>query len=132
MAVTLDGITLDGSLIWSDEHDWDPIAQIVTPTLAGAVIVEESLRNGAGRPITLKGGEDYGWLSYAQLSALRARRTPGREMTLALHDGRSLQVTWNYRDGPCLEAAPLPQFLTTAAYPPNALFNRVVIRLMQV
>lgn len=132
MAVTLDGITLSGSLIWSDEHDWDPYLQTSTPTLTGAVIIEESMRSGAGRPVTLKGGEDFGWLTHAQLTAVRALRTAGRVMTLVLHDGRSLQVVWNYSGGPAIEAKPLPQYLTTAAYAPDAQFHNVTLRFLQV
>lgn len=51
---TLDSLLLPDDMIWGDEFDFSPVSQIITPTLTGALIIEES-ELPAGRPITLKG-----------------------------------------------------------------------------
>ena len=54
MNVTLNGLQLPDDLIWRDEFDWAPVEQVVTPTLSGALLVEETAKP-EGRPITLVG-----------------------------------------------------------------------------
>ncbi len=54
MNVTLNGLHLPDDLIWRDEFDWAPVEQVVTPTLSGALLVEETAKP-EGRPITLVG-----------------------------------------------------------------------------
>ncbi|MNV78610.1 hypothetical protein D3C71_1721070 [compost metagenome] len=54
MNVTLNGLLLPDDLIWRDEFDWAPVEQVVTPTLTGALLVEETDKP-EGRPITLVG-----------------------------------------------------------------------------
>lgn len=51
---TLDNLLLPDDMIWGDEFDFSPVSQIITPTLTGALIVEEN-EVPSGRPITLKG-----------------------------------------------------------------------------
>ena len=51
---TLDSLLLPDDMIWGDEFDFSPVSQTITPTLTGALIIEES-ELPAGRPITLKG-----------------------------------------------------------------------------
>jgi len=105
MSITLNGIELPEQLDWRDEFDWAPVAQTQTPTLTGALIVEENAAP-AGRPITLL-SDGGAWASRAlvkQLKTLEAQvSTP---MTLVLNDGRSFQVVWR-RDPVGVEATQL-------------------------
>ncbi|WP_429235043.1 hypothetical protein [Aeromonas salmonicida] len=54
MNVTLNSELLPDDLVWRDEFDWSPVEQVVTPTLSGVLLVEETPRL-EGRPITLVG-----------------------------------------------------------------------------
>jgi hypothetical protein len=54
MNVTLNGLHLPDDLIWRDEFDWAPVEQVVTPTLSGALLVEET---GHAQSVRLAGWE---------------------------------------------------------------------------
>jgi hypothetical protein len=77
-------LTLDDDLLWADEFAWQPVARSVQTTVTGAVLVESAVRQ-AGRPITLRGGTDYGWMTRADVLALRAwAALPAATFTLTL------------------------------------------------
>jgi hypothetical protein len=88
-------IALPDSLCWVDEFDWTPIAQGLSYTESGHLIVEESARQ-AGQPITLAGD----WISRSEILTLRSHQTTASAdpMTLTLHDSSSHSVVWR-RDG---------------------------------
>lgn len=91
--ITLDSITLPKQLRWSDEFDWSPVKQTLTPTLTGSLLVEENVTQ-IGRPITLL-SEGGVWCPRSEVLALKAREAiPGQVMTLTLADGRQFQVTF--------------------------------------
>lgn len=99
-------LALPDDLQWADEYDWTPVAQAVTPTLTGALIIETAAQQ-AGRPITLAGSERSGWMPRALLETLRGWvAVPGRVMALTLHDGRSFAVQFRQGERP-LEAQPV-------------------------
>lgn len=86
--VVLGGIELPDDMVWKDELDWCPVTQIITPTLTGSVVVEETA-SLSGRPITLTGVTTRGVVR--QLKALEAElATP---MQLAIH-GTQLLTAW--------------------------------------
>lgn len=104
----LGAITLPDDLLWQDEFAHDPVAQSLTRTEGGALIVEETAL-AAGRPITLVGGQDAGWITRAQLVALRALAdTANTEHLLTLNDGRTFDVVFA-RPG-AIEAEPIVPF----------------------
>lgn len=97
--VTLpDGTTDEGVLIWVDQHDWTPVAQVRRRTLAGTLVVAETPLSG-GRPITLEATPDSGWLTQATVDALEALARAGGIWTLTF-DGYQANVTFRYQDGP--------------------------------
>lgn len=88
--VTLEGISLPNDIQWADEFVGFGVGQVVTPTLTGAIVVEESLQ-AAGRPITLQSG-DGSWTIRAvveQIAALCA---------VPLADNQSLTLSWHGTD----------------------------------
>ncbi len=89
MNVTLNSELLPDDLIWRDEFDWSPVEQVVTPTLSGALLVEETPRPD-GRPITLVG--HCARATVLRLKALEA--VPGQLLTLTLLDGVARTVIW--------------------------------------
>lgn len=105
MAITLNLITLPQGLRWSDEFDWNPLAQASEYSLTGALLVEQTAKQ-AGRPITLIGGKDFAWLSRADVIALKTLLDTGNVMTLTLHDARSFTVI--PADDAALGVSPLP------------------------
>lgn len=102
MSITLDGIVLDGDLIWSDEFQWCAVERSTEYSLTGALIVSESTKQ-AGRPITLNskpesqtelsGGRSLIWMTRQTVEALYAKAAEaGLEMILTLHDNRTFDV----------------------------------------
>lgn len=89
MNVTLNSVTLPDDLIWRDEFDWAPVEQVVTPTLTGALLVEETPQPH-GRPITL-----VGHCTRALVQELKVQEAvPSQLLTLTLLDGVGRQVIW--------------------------------------
>ena len=84
---TLDDLPLPDDVIWTDELAFSSIAQTITPTLTGAIVVEEN-DAATGRPITLKG---VGPLSLIkQLKNIEA--VINHQMSLVLLDGMTRTV----------------------------------------
>ena len=102
---TSDPLELPGDMRWTDEFDWQALAQSnVQYSLGGAAIIQQGTML-AGRPITL--GGEWIWLPRATLLTLAAwADVPELEMTLTTPDGRSLNVTFRTHDG-ALQASPV-------------------------
>lgn len=90
----LHNVPLPADMVWTDEFGWATVVKSTEYTLTGALIVDSGQRQ-AGRPITLAGAEDAGWITRATVDALRtlASALPG-EYVLALADGRSFNVVF--------------------------------------
>lgn len=106
MTITLGGITLPDDIQWVDEFAGHGVGQIITPTLTGALVVEETAQP-AGRPITLD-GRGHSWMTRAQVEALHAlAATPlaeGATLTLAWADGRNFSVAFDRSRGGAVSA----------------------------
>jgi hypothetical protein len=127
VAITLDTVTLPTDLVWTDEFDWTPVEQATGYTLDGALVIEEGARQ-AGRPVTLAGAEDQGWISRTTLLALYAlAQTASTGMTLTLADARVLTVVFRH-GGPAIEARPVVRVSPPAV---DAQYI-VTIRLLEV
>ena len=85
---TSNHLELPGDMRWTDEFDWQALAQSnVQYSLGGAAIIQQGTML-AGRPITL--GGDWVWLARATLATLTVwADVPELEMTLTTPDGRS-------------------------------------------
>lgn len=88
MAITLTygatTISLSDDLLWTDEFAWRPVTMRTARTIAGSLIVESAVR-AKGRPITLAGGADYGWVPRSALLQLQtAASIAGQKFTLTL------------------------------------------------
>lgn len=86
--------TLPAGMIWEDEYQYAPLTSTSTQTLDGGMVIEQSLRT-KGRPVTLVGDEDRGWLAKAQLDLLYALASSVGALTLTLADGRVLAVMFS-------------------------------------
>ena len=68
---TLGAIQIPRGLVWADEFAWHPVLREAEYSITGALLLDSSTRL-AGRPITLQGSEDAGWLTRTTLLALYA------------------------------------------------------------
>lgn len=116
--ITLDGVTLSGSLQWTDRHAYNMAEQERKVTLGGKSVFYAKQLIG-GRNITLVASEDTGWITKDMLDALIVRaQTPGLVYTLNFH-GESHDVMFRHEDSPALEFVPLQpraQQLNTDVY----------------
>ena len=105
-------LQLPQDLEWVDEFTWSPVQQSVTTTLSGALVVQESLQK-KGRPITLQGKDDMGWVQRTLGESLMQMRDiagmvmrlqyvlwNGTEYLNVLHD---YQVMFRHFDPPVVD-----------------------------
>ena len=123
---TLGSVAVPRGMVWVDEFDWVPVERAVTYSLTGALLVDVAPRL-AGRPITLAGEVDAGWLGrgvVAQLYALASATSATYTLTLA--DGRTF--TTMFAPGQPITARPVARpELPTATHPYVA-----TVRLIEV
>ncbi len=87
-------VSLPADMIWTDEFDFVQARARTTPTLDGGQLVEHSLQI-KGRPITLAGADDRGWVTRGTLIALQALASNvTAPLTLTLADGRIRPVVF--------------------------------------
>lgn len=124
--LTLDGLSLPLDLLWTDEFDWTPTEQHQTRTLTGALVFETAARQG-GRPITLQGGQDYGWATKSQVSSAYDKLTITTPLTLVLPDTRTFNVRFRHEETP-IDANQVVDY----RIPDNTDFYLLTIRLITV
>ncbi|TND55365.1 hypothetical protein [Aeromonas veronii] len=113
MNVTLNSVLLPDDLVWRDEFEWAPVEQVVTPTLSGALLVEETAKP-EGRPLTLSGH-----CSRAKVQELKGLEAQVAQlMTLTLLDGVARTVVWRR---PGVVATPLYELADPDGDHPYAL-----------
>lgn len=119
-------LDLPPGLLWPDEFAWRATMQAVTPTLTGALVVETATLQ-AGRPVTLQSGEDFAWITRADLDQLDAwADTPGQVLSLTLR-GAARDVIFRHQDG-ALDA----EAVLHKDDPAAADFYRLTLRLMEI
>lgn len=89
---TLGAVVLDAGMIWSDEFDWRPVEASQEYGVTGALIIDTATRL-AGRPITLEGADDHGWITRTTLASLVGlAASPTDTFTFTHADGRTFTV----------------------------------------
>lgn len=123
---TLNALQLPGDMLWSDEFNWNTIERATEYSLSGALIVDVGQRL-AGRPITLEGADNGGWMPRSALLALYdMAATPVLAMVLTLTDLRMFTVT--FAEGNPIEAEPVIDY----SDPQGDTWYVVKIRLMEI
>lgn len=88
----LNDLELPRGMVWIDEMDFVPVEKETERSITGNLIVDAAARV-AGRPITLVGTENAGWIRRATLLALHAlAANPAGRYTLTLADSRVFTV----------------------------------------
>ena len=89
---TLGSVAVPRGMVWVDEFDWVPVERAMTYSVTGALLIDEAPRN-AGRPITLVGEVDAGWVGRGVVAQLHALASAiDATYTLTLADGRTFTV----------------------------------------
>lgn len=123
---TLDSINLPRGMVWVDEFDWQPVEASTEYTITGAMVVQTAARQ-AGRPITLQGDNDAGWIRRDVLLALQTlAASPGDVLTLTLADSRTYSVM--FAPGNPITARPIAR----PELPPDAHPYVATVRLIEV
>ena len=101
MAITFDGVELNGSLQWVDRFQQVNVAQSVKRTLGGKLVLR-SLYLEKGTPITLVANEETGWFTKAMVDAIMTRSAvAGASYTLNFH-GEIYTVVFRHDDPPAV------------------------------
>jgi hypothetical protein len=125
--IRLDTVLLPDGLVWSDEFAAQTVAQTVRRALDGSLVVFYGQHSG-GLTITLESEPDAGWLTRAQVEALKLRAdSPGGIFTLELR-GQVFQVMFRHHEPPAFEAKPL----VALAHPQPGDFYLATLKLMTV
>jgi len=127
MAITLEGIALPADIQWVDEFTSHGVAQTVTTTLTGALVVEESVLL-AGKPITLQsnGAALIDQATLEQLQNLAKLPLAGTTLTLDWN-GDITQVVFDHNKG-AIEATEVMRLADSAQPADHPYF--VTIRLL--
>lgn len=129
--ITLGTATLPPDMQWSDEFAWIALGVTAKVSLSGAEIVQAGSLQ-AGRPITLQGGQDFAWLDYATVEALRTLASAaGATYTLTLPDGRTYNVRFRAEEVP-VECVPVAHRVSPDTGQRDALQYIPIIRLKTV
>ncbi len=104
---------LGADLLWTDEYSWSPVAQSRQVSLGSSLIVQ-TMTAAAGRPMTLEGGDRFGWIKRALVDQLFGLVAADQAGVLQLNDGRSFNVQWLQPDGNNVgQASSSPPFKAT-------------------
>lgn len=119
-------VTLPDDILWSDEFAWHPVEQRVDQTITGALIVQAATRQ-AGRPITLQSGQNFAWLTRAQLDTLKTwAAVAGKTLTLNIR-GVARSVMFRHNDG-AIEA----EMVMYHAAPTASDYYVCVVRFLEI
>lgn len=101
--MTLNGIDITG-LIWIDRYEYSGIASEVVETLDGGRIVWESA-SISGQPVTLSGGDDYGWLTFETIKLLLAISCNYRAIyDMVTDENETIRVRFRHEAAPAISA----------------------------
>lgn len=105
MTITLGGVTLPDDLLWTERHQYAPVAMESRRTIGGRLRYSTAPLSG-GRPITLVSQTGRGWLTLAQVQALAALAAdPDTVLTLTV-GAESYSVKWRWDEPPALDVTP--------------------------
>lgn len=123
---TLNALGIPADMLWTDEFNWSPVKRTFEHSITGALLVDVGTCL-AGRPITLEGDIEAGWVSRTTLLALYAMAAnPALAVVLTLADGRVFDVTFA-EDSP-IEASPVVSY----SDPTGDTWYIVTLRLIEV
>jgi hypothetical protein len=127
MAIQLDTIVLPDTLNLQEAYGNPLIVSAVDLTIGGTPIIHE--QQILGRPLTLVGEENRGWIDFSILQSLVAIASVVNAQYTLLFEGQSFNVRFRHEDSPVIVAEPIvarPNHIATDQ------FNNVTINLMEL
>lgn len=123
-------IVFSDDLEWVDEFEWTPVEQSKDYTIGGSLIIQEATKL-AGRPITLKGGNEV-FVTRSQVTELNDEATisSGKSYTLTLPDGRTKTVAFDHGGSGAVEAS-APSIFRQRTMQAASLYN-LTIRFIEL
>jgi len=106
MNLSLGSVTFDRPLVWVDREDHAGVDQTRARTVGGGQVVFTAPLAG-GRPITLEARRDQGWITQAQLDALRAMAAQVDSSWVLIYGAETHTVEFDATGGPALSFTPL-------------------------
>lgn len=104
--ITLDGVTLNPSMIWEERYESQLVQQSVRRTLGGTPVIFSAALT-KGESITLTAGADMGWLRKSVVAQLLQRAaTPGAQYVLSFN-GQNINVMFRHNDPPAVDMTPI-------------------------
>lgn len=118
-------IPLPPDLSWPNEF-WSPVKQAKEFSITGSLIVDSGVAT-AGRPITLQGGESFGWMARSTVSTLATwAAVPGAQMVLSVR-GTTFNVIFDH-DATGFEPTPVVDY----ADPQSTDWYTATLRFIEV
>lgn len=127
MANQIDTIVIPDTLSLEEAYGNPLIVSTVDLTLGGTPIIHE--QKILGKPLTLVGTDDRGWIDFSVLQSLIAIASVVNAQYTLLFEGQSFTVRFRHEDSPVIVAEPIvarPNHISTDQ------FNNVVINLMEL
>lgn len=104
--ITLDGITLNTSMVWVERYQSKKVVQNVRDTLGGVPVVFVGTKD-AGFPITLRAGDDYGWLTRSVVNQIMARADEAGAVYVLSFNDVEYSVIFRHNDAPAVDMQPM-------------------------
>jgi hypothetical protein len=106
MNLSIGAVTFTKPLVWTNRDDYPELAQSRTVTVGGGQVVFTAALQG-GRPIVLEAQSTRGWVSKAQVDALRAMAVQIGSTWTLVYGAESHDVEFDYSTGAALSFTPL-------------------------
>lgn len=103
---------------WPDEFAWTAVQTTTSFSWTGALMIDRGIKL-AGRPITLQGGDTWGWIARATVQQLQAWADAGATGMVLSYRGSNYTVEFDTERGAPVDVQPLVDFAdpsSTAAY----------------
>lgn len=107
--ITLGSVTLDGTaqcIVWVDEFKTSKVAQTNQRTLGGQLVSYE-LGLVEGIDITLEAQVDTGWLTKAQVEAVKALSEVVASTHTLVFEGQTFTVQFRHDEPPAVDFTPI-------------------------
>ncbi len=121
-------VVLPPYLLWEDEFAWSAVEEKATYFLAGSLDIQSGVKL-TGRPITLSGSRNRGWIRRKELLAIQELSHTPQNLELEYH-GRKFTVRFRYDGG----NAPISAQPLLVRIPPkeSERYTNLEIRLIEV
>lgn len=126
MTIQIESIVLP-DLVWSDELEFTGVNSRVDETLSGRKLVWEGERKG--RPITLAGTNESGWITREKLVQLYNLASVPKAIYLLVYENRNFMVRFRNEEQPCISAEAI---ISRPNVMNSDLYRNVLIKLMEV